>query len=272
MSIGIYMPAHNVGKYIGEAIKSIEKQTYKDWELVIIDDASDDDTYDKVKPSNRIKVFRREERCGLIGRLKNECIAQLDSSHDFICHVGSDDLIPEDCFKTFVKKFNNNPDVGMLCGNFVCFDNSGKQWVFPHVANSSKFKREVLLHYMCAFPMRMYRKSIVEKVGGYSNELLAAVDYDISLKIDEITRIERIINPVSYFYRQHSEQVSSRARPEQDACAKIALENALLRRNINAKVVGNAPPFKLESVVSSNNIQLNLLDNNTSGHFIWGKK
>jgi hypothetical protein len=106
--------------------------------------------------------------------------------------------------------------------------------------------------------MRFYRRSVVDSVGGYSNELTSAVDYDLALKIDEVTKISRIKEPVTYHYRQHSEQVSTRARPEQDMNAKRALQNALKRRNIKGEVVGDTPPFKIELIEEK--------------HFIWGKK
>lgn len=262
MSIGIYMPAYNVEKYVLESIKSIESQTYKDWELVIMDDCSTDNTYNVIKTildtkmysSDNIKLFKREEHCGRIGQVKNECIALL-GAHDYICHVGSDDMIPDYCFETFVSFMDKNPEVGVCCGNFICFDDQGHKWSYPHVANSGDFDSSVLLKYMCLFPMRFYRKACVEKVGGYSNELTSAVDYDLALRIDEITKIHRIKDPITYYYRQHSQQVSTRSRTEQDLNAKKALQNALKRRGINGEVVNDKPPFSIKQ-----------------NSFIWGKK
>ena len=111
---------------------------------------------------------------------------------------------------------------------------------------------------MCLFPHRMYRHSVVDQIGGYSNSLSSAVDYDLALKIDEITKIHRIKDPITYYYRQHSEQVSTKARPEQDLNAKKALENALKRRGIEAVVKNNAPPF--------------IIEKKEKKHFIWGAK
>lgn len=247
------MPAYNVEKYIFESIKSIKAQSFKDWKLVIMDDSSSDNTYNVVKTildttieqDERITLLKREEHCGRIGQIKNECIAFLNDC-DYICHVGSDDLIPESCLETFVSFMDKNPEIGVCCGNFICFNDEGKTWSFPHVANSGEFNPNTLLQYMCLFPMRFYRKAIVDKVGGYSNELTSAVDYDMALKVSEITKIKRIKDPISYLYRQHSEQVSTKNRGEQDLNAKKALQMALNRRGINGVVVGDKPPFKIE--------------------------
>jgi glycosyltransferase involved in cell wall biosynthesis len=247
------MPAYNVEKYIFDSIKSIKSQLFKDWELVVLDDSSTDNTYSVVKtildttmePDIRIKLYKREEHCGKIGKLKNECIALLGDC-DYICHVGSDDIIPTNCLQVFVDYMEKNLETGVCCGNFICFNDEGKEWTFPHVANSGQFNSNTLLQYMCLFPMRFYRKEIVDKVGGYSEVLTSAVDYDLALKTDEITKIHRIKEPITYFYRQHSGQVSSSKRPEQDLNAKVALQAALGRRNINGIVLNDKPPFKIQ--------------------------
>ncbi len=252
MSVGIFMPALNVGPYIRESLESIFKQTYKDWELVVTDDCSDDNTYKiaddicRTAIDVRFDVYQRDEHCGRIGQIKNECISKFQKEHEYICHVGADDIIPPGCLQMFVNYMDKNPDIGVCCGNFLCFDDKGKQWSFPHVANSGGYDSNTLLQFMCVFPMRFYRKSVVDEVGGYSNSLSSAVDYDLALKLDEITKIHRIKDPVSYFYRQHSKQVSTRARPEQDANAKKALENALKRRNISAEIENDKMPFKIK--------------------------
>jgi hypothetical protein len=85
-------------------------------------------------------------------------------------------------------------------------------------------------------------------VGGYSNELGSAVDYDLALKLDEVTTIHRIKDPVTYYYRQHGGQVSSGARTKQDANAKKALQAALTRRGIIGIVENDKPPFKIKLI------------------------
>ena len=86
----------------------------------------------------------------------------------------------------------------------------------------------------------------------------SAVDYDLALRLDEITKIHRIKEPITYYYRQHLEQVSTKSRKRQDLNAKRALESALKRRGISGTVANDAPPFVIAQP--------------TGSHFIWGKK
>lgn len=261
MSVGIYIPCYNVGKYIEESLNSIINQTYKNWEIVILDDCSTDKTFEianKYK-SEKIGVHKKDFHSGKIGYLKNYAISLLKNNHDYICHVGSDDYIIPECLEIFTNYLDKNENIGACCGNFICFDNTGKKWSFPHVTNSEDFNPDTLLRYMNLFPMRFYRKSIVDKVGGYDNNLTSAVDYDLALKISEITKIHRIKNPVTYYYRQHSEQVSTKERNDQDLNAKLALQNALKRRGVKGIVENNSPPFIIKYI-------------DEEKQFIWSKK
>lgn len=259
--VAVYMPAYNVGRYIRESIQSIINQSFADWQLLVHDDCSADDTFEGALTfaDTRVSACRRQEHCGLIGKMKNETIAMLGDS-EYICHVGSDDLIPPNCFQLFVEYMDQHPEVGACCGNFVCFNDAGKQWMLPHAANSGDYDPAVLLRYMCLFPHRFYRRKVVEAAGGYSNELSSAVDYDLALRLDEITKIHRIKDPVTYYYRQHSEQVSTKSRKQQDLNAKKALQAALRRRGISGTVSNDVPPFVIAQAQP------------VGAHFIWGKK
>jgi len=259
--VGIFMPAWKTEKYIAESIRSIQAQTMKDWELIIIDDCSPDNTFkaatNAAADDDRITVLQRSKHAGRIGQVKNEAIEKLKPC-EYICHVGSDDTIPPQCLDLFTRLLDTKPEVGAACGSFIAFDDAGRQWKFPHVERDKGFDRQKLLSFMNLYPMRFYRRRVVEQVGGYSNELTSAVDYDLALKLDEVTKIVRIFDPPTYYYRQHTNQVSSRKRFEQNANAKRALQDALIRRNLDLEVSNDAPPF--------------LLVEKTPDHFIWGAK
>lgn len=93
--VSVVMPAHNSARYIGEAIASVRAQTYASWELLVVDDASSDDTFNIVSSAahedSRIVVFRLEENIGAaearnyaLERAKGECVAFLDSDDTWL--------------------------------------------------------------------------------------------------------------------------------------------------------------------------------------------
>lgn len=260
--IGIYAPTYNVAPYIGEMIKSIQNQSFKDWKLAIIDDGSNDNSYEAALQAkgndDRIIIKKRDKHDGRIGYIKNETISLLGDVK-YLASVDSDDLITNQALEIFSNFLDNNENFDAACGNFLCFDGTGKQWGFNHVINSGDFNSQILLKYMCYFPLRFCRKSIFNKVNGYDNILTSSIDYDLALKLDEVCNIKRIKEPVSYLYRQHNVQISFRERNEQNLNAKKALTAALKRRNMNFKIINDKPPFQLNPL-------------NEEKHFIWGKK
>lgn len=258
--VGIYSAIYNNEKYLEQMINSIKNQSYKNWELSMVDDGSTDNSYnvacELAKNDNRIKISKINH-CGIVGKVKNKAISYFSNDVIYCCGVDSDDYIATNAIEIFTKFLDNNISYGAACGNFICFDEN-KTWSFNHVANSGDFQSETLLKYMNFFPLRFYRKVIYDIVGGYSEELTNADDFDLALKLDENTKIKRIKHPITYFYRQHSSQISSTIKNEENDNAKIALQNAINRRGIKGKVINNIPPFIIKK------------DNNET-HFIWGK-
>src|SRR6476620_12184719 len=92
--ISILMPTYNRGAFIGETIESILKQTYQNWELIIVDDGSDDNTEELVLQVKDQRIqFYKAGRVGINGKIKN--IGVEKASGDLISFIDSDDLWAE---------------------------------------------------------------------------------------------------------------------------------------------------------------------------------
>lgn len=107
--ISIITPAYNAEQYIAETIKSVQNQTFSDWEMIIVDDCSTDDTY-KLSYSfsekdNRIKIIQHEKNCG-VAAARNTA---LDAAKgDYIAFLDSDDMwMPEKLEKQLAFMENN---------------------------------------------------------------------------------------------------------------------------------------------------------------------
>ncbi len=94
--VSIIMPSWNTGKFISKSIQSVINQTYQNWELLIVDDCSTDDTDEVVKPflaDSRIKYYKNEKNCGA-ALTRNR--AMKEASGEWIAFLDSDDLwMPE---------------------------------------------------------------------------------------------------------------------------------------------------------------------------------
>lgn len=124
--ISVIMPAYNVGKYIGEAIESILNQSFVDWELIIVDDCSTDDTVDIVNKYTiqypQIKLIKRGQNSGGCRLPRFDGI--LAAEGKFVCPVDSDDLLEKDYL---LKLYNRRQETNstLVLGRMVICDEKG---------------------------------------------------------------------------------------------------------------------------------------------------
>ncbi|WP_299030479.1 glycosyltransferase, partial [uncultured Thermanaerothrix sp.] len=112
--VSVLMPNYNYGRYIGEAIESVLRQTYQQWELIICDDGSTDNSCEVVKryqdKDSRIKLIQKENG-GMASALN---IAYRESRGSIICLLDADDVFLPTKFETVVEAFNSPPLPGFV--------------------------------------------------------------------------------------------------------------------------------------------------------------
>jgi len=125
--ISVIIPCFNVKEYIHEAIKSVTNQTYINFEIVCLDDYSNDGTYEILielaKHDERIRVYRNEINIGLIGTLNR--LVEL-SNYDVLIRMDPDDISLSDRFEKLLSGFLNN-DVSIVSSNYDLIDTAGKK-------------------------------------------------------------------------------------------------------------------------------------------------
>src|SRR5579871_1749550 len=106
--VSIIMPAYQAARYIGEAIESVLAQTYPHWELIIIDDASRDNTEDIVANySDPRIIYRKVERIGHPAGVRNTGIRM--AKGEFVGFLDADDVYLPDCLKILTAPLLENP-------------------------------------------------------------------------------------------------------------------------------------------------------------------
>lgn len=123
--VSIGMTVYNTSEYIEDAIKSILKQTYTNWELIVINDGSTDDTLNKIKKikDNRIKIFSDSQNKGIAKRL-NECIEA--SSGDYFARMDGDDIMVPYRLEQQVKYLEEHKDVNIVGSLAVIIDENSE--------------------------------------------------------------------------------------------------------------------------------------------------
>jgi glycosyltransferase involved in cell wall biosynthesis len=144
--ISILMSVYNTEKFIDDAITSIINQSYIYWELLIIDDNSNDNSINRIMPylkDSRIKLFTVEKN---IGPFLTKNILLKKTKGDYICFIDSDDIYHNNKLKYQLQKMQNNPNIVGIFNKFVRFKNNINNQVGEkkHETVVSFLKREVL--------------------------------------------------------------------------------------------------------------------------------
>ncbi|MDD7280683.1 MAG: glycosyltransferase family 2 protein [Erysipelotrichaceae bacterium] len=133
--VSIIMPTYNCEKYVEEAIQSVINQTMEDWELIVIDDASSDDTYSIIKEFNdsRIHIYKNEENLG-VAKTRNKGMDL--SKGKYIAFLDSDDIWLETKLeKQLELAKETNADL-IYCSYMILYqDGSEKPFIVPHSAD-----------------------------------------------------------------------------------------------------------------------------------------
>ncbi|KZE63417.1 hypothetical protein AWM68_15490 [Fictibacillus phosphorivorans] len=214
MLVSVIMPVFNGECYLKESIKSVLLQTYKNFELIIINDGSIDGTKNILSTldDRRIKVIHLEENCGAAHALNTGIGA---AQGDWIAIQDADDISLPNKLEEQVRFIKEHRDVN-AAGSFIeCI--SGETEVPKrslHIEStrnhlSSKEHIYAYRYYLNPFchGSVIFSKSLFHQVGGYDPQYKICYDYDLWLRMLERTFMHKIPN-VLYQYRIHNDSIS----------------------------------------------------------------
>jgi glycosyltransferase involved in cell wall biosynthesis len=182
--VSVVIPCYNQAHFLGEAIQSTLSQSYPDFEVIVVDDGSTDDT-EKVgsgytAADQRVKLIRQQNR-GLAGA-RNRGLAE--SRGEYVVFLDSDDRLLEEALEVGVKELESHPECAFVSGRcrFIAADGSPilrlEQEILagdPHI--------ELLRAGPILVPAVTYRRSVFEAVGGFEESYKAAEDYALYYRV-----------------------------------------------------------------------------------------
>lgn len=240
--ISIVIPVYNREDYLKFAIESVLRQTFNDFELIIWDDGSTDKSVEiasqYAKQDKRVKVIAARHQ-GFSISLK---AAFSICSGKYVGWIDSDDIIAPTTLVETVKILEDNPEIGLVYTDYLLIDKDNKILGKGTRCQIPYSKDRLLVDFM-TFHFRLMRKEVFEQAGGI-NEISGPVpDYDLCLRLSEITEIYHLKQPL-YYYRKHSDNMSDNERIELIYSSQNAIARALQRRGldknyeINVEIIG----------------------------------
>jgi glycosyltransferase involved in cell wall biosynthesis len=210
--ITVLLPVYNAEKYIESAVQSILNQTFRDFELIVINDGSTDQSLAILQ-----KLAGKDARINLISRQNTGYVVALNeglakANGEFIARMDADDICLPARFEKQVAYLRANPDCVLLGTNVAQMDQAGSLiGPMPDIAYGHDNINHALLRrgWPIVHPAVMMRTSAVKTLGGYLVELCPNEDHDLFLKLGEVGRLENLPD-ILVHYRKHESSESAK--------------------------------------------------------------
>jgi len=206
----VLMPTYNVAPWVDEAIQSVLNQTYHDFELLVVDDASTDDTLNRVRAikDTRIRIASFPNNVGLAENL-NRGLNIIDT--ELVARMDGDDIAEPDWLETGIKILDSHPEVGVCSFGFQFFGAKTSLVRFPEHHEDSKAQ----MLFGCTVIVPVFRRSVmVDNHLRYGTSAFPAEDYMMWSDVYRITEIYNVQRTL-FHYRTHPTQISTSRREAQ---------------------------------------------------------
>ena len=204
------MPTYNVAPYVREAIESVLRQTYSDFDLLVIDDCSTDDTVSVVQSVDdpRIHIVQNEKNVGLAENL-NRGLSHITT--EYVARMDGDDIAEPFWLEKEVAVLDSHPEIGICSGGFERFGTVKSLVRFPERHEDSMAN----MLFECSVIVPTFRMSLYRDHGlRYSTEAFPAEDYRFWAECLRVTKIYNIQETL-FHYRMHPMQICTARREEQ---------------------------------------------------------
>jgi glycosyltransferase involved in cell wall biosynthesis len=200
----ILVANYNNGNFIEDCFKSILKQTYNNWEIVIVDDASTDlsnKIYEKFKDDQRFRFFKNGNNKGC-GYTKRKCI---ELAKGVICgFLDPDDIIIETSIKRMVEEHLKHPMASMIYSNYYLCNESLE--IIKKSSNEAHDNKKFIVGKM-PNPFTTFKKEFYKTTQGINEKYKRAIDRDLVLKLEEVGDVIKIEDYL-YYYRINPNSIS----------------------------------------------------------------
>lgn len=224
--ITVLMAAYNAADYIGQSIDSILGQTFKDFELLIIDDGSTDNTVDIIsnQKDQRIRLIQNPQNMG-VSYSRN--VALKEAQGEYLAIMDSDDIALPQRLEIQIQQFNNREELAAIGASAYVINADGtltKEIMLP-ICDTNKLHASLLLYNSFVHSTMMIRLSVFKEMGGYPPYSIGE-DYGFFSKIAlkyEVNNIPDILLE----YRSHGSNISKQKRQELDTVHQHIMSNQL---------------------------------------------
>lgn len=225
--VTVYITNYNYGLYIEKAIESVLNQSYTNYELIIIDDGSTDNSMEiieKYRENTKIQIIYQKNR-GL--NITNNIAMRL-AKGEFIVRLDADDYLDSEYLEIMVEKITSDAEIGLVFPDFYYVNNIG---TIIGEEKRFNFEEEVSLYDLPAHgACTMIRLAFLKILGGYNESFSCQDGYDLWLKFINVHKVVNVNKPL-FSYRRHGNNLTNneeRILDTRKAIKKTYLENIIM--------------------------------------------
>lgn len=209
--VSVVTSCYNSEKYIADTIKTVKNQTYENWEMIIVDDFSTDNSIRTVKKArenfnvvDKIKIIKHDKNYGCGTSLSD---AIIHSSGELIAILDSDDaLCSKDALKIMVEQHIKHPEASLVYSDYwECDKNLKKQTRYK--TRQVKEGETYLGTKIRISHFKVFKRSFYDKTVGVNRNLRQTVDKDLVLKLEEVGKMIHVPQEL-YLYRQRGDNLT----------------------------------------------------------------
>jgi len=251
--VSVVIPYYNGSQYIGQCLDSVLAQTYKNYEIILVDDCSTEDISILDKYQDKIRYFRTDKNHGRPAPTKN--IAIQKATGELTAFLDQDDWWEPTKLEKQVKLFEDN-DVGLVFSNNFVFDDDknillGKNYDLLELnADRETISHALFKGNFITACTAIVRKDLIEKIGMLDENYNNADDYDLWYRISKVAKIAAIEEPLAtwryrsqslsnqkllgpfhdlkYFYEKHSQDDLLSENEKRQALAEVYRVESIL--------------------------------------------
>jgi glycosyltransferase involved in cell wall biosynthesis len=218
--VSVVIPCYNQGRYLAEAIDSVVAQTYRHHEIVVVDDGSSDETADVCARYPDVR-YLRQQNAGL-SAARNAGLGI--SCGEYVVFLDADDRLLPEALQLGVNGLHANPDCAFISGHYRYLKADGTLWREHAQApvDADRFRALLERNYIGMHATVMYRRQVLEAVGGFDTRLRSCEDYELYFRIVRDHEVATHGEVVAE-YRLHDESLSMNARRMLDSAIDVLM-------------------------------------------------
>ena len=234
--ITVYITNHNYGEYIVQSIESVLDQTLQDFELIIIDDGSTDDSRKILKKYEKMintKIIYQQNR----GLSISNNIALQQAKGEYIIRLDADDYFDKNALKILISEFDNE-NIGMVFGDWYITNQKGD---VLGIERRHDFDKDVSIYDQPAHgACTMFRTKFLKEIGGYDESISCQDGYELWFRFIEEYEIRNINIPV-FYYRKHGSSLTDKSEKLLNTRSQILKKIAERKNRTLIKAVAILP-------------------------------